>query len=93
MVHGYPKTPLLLRDGERGFCILWPSLVVKGKSIKDLIPLCLTIEGEGTHKVEPGMGLLVPANTWHSMGNDGNEDLMYVTAHPAVDVSREMKEA
>ena len=53
----------------------------------------LTIEGEGTHKVEPGMGLLVPANTWHSMGNDGNEDLMYVTAHPAVDVSREMKEA
>jgi quercetin dioxygenase-like cupin family protein len=38
------------------------------------------------------MGLLVPANTWHSMGNDGNEDLIYVTAHPAVDVSREMKE-
>jgi len=35
----------------------------------------------------------VPPNTWHSMGNDGNEDLIYVTAHPAVDVSREMKEA
>ena len=52
----------------------------------------LTIEGEGTHDVEAGMGLLVPANTWHSMGNDGNEDLMYVTAHPAVDVSRELKE-
>ena len=52
----------------------------------------LEIEGEGRHKVEPGMGLLVPANTWHSMGNDGNEDLKYVTAHPAVDVTREMKE-
>jgi quercetin dioxygenase-like cupin family protein len=52
----------------------------------------LTIEGEGTHRVEAGMGLLVPANTWHSMGNDQNEDLRYVTAHPAVDVTREMKE-
>ena len=52
----------------------------------------LTIEGEGTHRVGPGMGLLVPANTWHSMGNDRNEDLKYVTAHPAVDVTREMKE-
>jgi quercetin dioxygenase-like cupin family protein len=52
----------------------------------------LMIDGEGTQKVGPGMGLLVPANTWHSMGNDGSEDLMYVTAHPAVDVTREMKE-
>jgi quercetin dioxygenase-like cupin family protein len=52
----------------------------------------ITIGGEGTHRVQPGMGLLVPANTWHSMGNDGNEDLKYVTAHPAVDVMREMKE-
>ena len=50
----------------------------------------LTIDGEGTHRVEPGMGLLVPANTWHSMGNDGNEDLKYVTAHPAVEVARIM---
>ncbi|MFH1088049.1 MAG: cupin domain-containing protein [Chloroflexota bacterium] len=53
----------------------------------------LTIEGEGTHRVEPGMGLLVPANTWHSMGNDSTVDLKFVTAHPAVDVGREMKEA
>ena len=52
----------------------------------------LDIEGEGTYRVEPGMGLLVPANTWHGMGNDGKEDLKYVTAHPAVDVMREMKE-
>jgi len=38
MVYGYPKTLLLRTDGERGFCNLWPSLVVKGKSIKDLTP-------------------------------------------------------
>ena len=47
----------------------------------------------GSFGGEIAMGLLVPANTWHSMGNDGNEDLMHVTAHLAVDVSREMKEA
>ena len=40
MVHDGPKTPLLRTDGERGFCILWPSLVVKGKSIKNLTPNC-----------------------------------------------------
>ncbi len=52
----------------------------------------LQIDGEGTHKVKSGMGLLVPANTWHSMWNDGNSDLKYVTAHPAVDVMRELKD-
>lgn len=51
----------------------------------------LHIDGEGTHEVKPGMGLLVPANTWHSMWNAGSEDLKYVTAHPAVDVMRELK--
>ena len=51
----------------------------------------INIEGEGVHRVEPGMGVLVPANAWHSMENDGKEDLKYVTAHPAVDVMREMK--
>jgi len=52
----------------------------------------LQIEGEGTHEVGPDMGLLVPANTWHSMWNDGPDDLKYVTVHPAVDVMREMKD-
>ncbi len=51
----------------------------------------IDIEGEGRHQVEPGTGVLVPANTWHSLENDGQEDLRYVTAHPAVDVTREMK--
>lgn len=52
----------------------------------------IDIEGEGVRRVEPGMGVLVPANTWHSIGNDGKEDLKSVTAHPAVDIIREMKE-
>jgi quercetin dioxygenase-like cupin family protein len=52
----------------------------------------LQIDGEGIHEVKPGMGLLVPANTWHSMWNDENDDLKYVTAHPAVDVMRELKD-
>ena len=47
----------------------------------------------GSFGGETAMGLLVPPNTWHSIGNDGNEDLMHVIAHLAVDVSREMKEA
>jgi len=51
----------------------------------------INIEGEGAHRLEPGVGVLVPANTWHSMENDGKEDLKYVTSHPAVDVMREMK--
>jgi quercetin dioxygenase-like cupin family protein len=53
---------------------------------------CLQIDDEGTHQVKPGMGLLVPANTWHSMWNDGSDDLKYVTAHPAVDVMRELRD-
>ena len=47
---------------------------------------------EGSVPIEAGCHLSAPANTWHSMGNDGKEDLQYVTAHPAVDVTREMKE-
>lgn len=49
------------------------------------------IDGEEVRRVKPGMGVLVPANTWHSLKNDGREDLRYVTTHPAVDVVREMK--
>lgn len=52
----------------------------------------LRIDGEDIHQVKPGMGLLVPANTWHSMWNEGPDDLNYVTTHPAVDVTREMKD-
>lgn len=53
---------------------------------------CIQIDSEGTYEIGPGMGLLVPANTWHSMWNNGSCDLKYVTAHPAVDVTREMKD-
>ena len=52
----------------------------------------IQIDGEGTHEIKPGMGLLVPANTWHSMWNSSSSDLKYVTAHPAVDVMRELKD-
>jgi quercetin dioxygenase-like cupin family protein len=51
----------------------------------------LKIDGEEPHRLEPGMGVLVPANTWHSLENDGKEDLRWITAFPAVDVMREMK--
>jgi quercetin dioxygenase-like cupin family protein len=51
----------------------------------------LTIEGEGKYKIEPGTSILVPANTWYSLGNDGTEDFKWVTAHPAVAITREEK--
>ena len=51
----------------------------------------LNIEGEGKYKIEAGMGLLVPANSWYFLGNDGSEDLKIVTAHPAVEITREEK--
>ncbi|MBN1461989.1 MAG: cupin domain-containing protein [Armatimonadetes bacterium] len=49
----------------------------------------LSIEGEGEYKVEAGMGILIPANAWYTLWNDGTDDFKWVTAHPAVSITRE----
>jgi len=52
----------------------------------------LFIDGEGEYQVEAGMGLLVPANTFHCMWNDGISDFKYVTSRPTTNLVTEMKE-
>lgn len=49
----------------------------------------LTIEGEGKYKIESGTGILVPANTWYSFGNNSTEDLKLVTFHPSIEITKE----
>jgi quercetin dioxygenase-like cupin family protein len=53
----------------------------------------LLIEGEGEYEVEAGMGLLVPANSFHSMWNNGDADFKYITSRPTTTLSTEMKES
>ena len=53
----------------------------------------LTIEGEDTYRVEPDMALLIPANSWYTLVNDGHEDLKWLTTHPAVAITREEKDS
>jgi quercetin dioxygenase-like cupin family protein len=51
----------------------------------------LTIEGENTYKIVPGMALLVAADAYYYLGNDGNEDLKFITAHPSTEITKEEK--
>lgn len=51
----------------------------------------LTIEDENTYKIGPGMALLVEANAFYFLGNDGTEDLKFITAHPSTEITKEEK--
>jgi quercetin dioxygenase-like cupin family protein len=51
----------------------------------------LTIEGENTYKIRPGMALLVAADTFYFLGNDSNEDLNFITIHPSTEITKEEK--
>jgi quercetin dioxygenase-like cupin family protein len=51
----------------------------------------LTIEGENTYKIGPGMALLVAADAFYYLGNDGTEDLKFITAHPSTEITKDEK--
>ena len=51
----------------------------------------IEVDGEERYRVEAGACVLVPANSWYSIENDGEADLKYMMIHPAIDVTTEIR--
>jgi quercetin dioxygenase-like cupin family protein len=51
----------------------------------------IEVDGEERYRIEAGACVLVPANSWYSIENDGEADLKYMMIHPAVDVATEIR--
>jgi quercetin dioxygenase-like cupin family protein len=51
----------------------------------------IEVVGEQRYRVEAEACVLVPANIWYRIENDGDNDLKYIRIHPAIDVNTEIR--